>query len=40
LKVMIFFGPPIALNEIILSVWLIAKGFNLSVITSGSAKQI
>ena len=39
-KVMIFFGPPIALNEIVLSLWLITKGFNSSVIASGSAKQI
>jgi len=39
-KVMIFFGPPIALNEIVLAVWLIAKGFNSSAIPSKSAKQI
>ena len=37
-KAMIFFGSPIALNEIILAVWLITKGFNSSAITSGSAK--
>ena len=29
-KIMIFFGPPVALNEITLSVWLFAKGFNSS----------
>ena len=40
LKVMIFFGPPIALNEITLAVWLIVKGFNSSAIPSKSVKQI
>jgi len=38
-KVMNFFGPPIALNEITLSVWLIAKGFNSSAIASYSLKK-
>ena len=37
-KAMIFFGSPIALNEIILAVWLITKGFNSSAIPSVSAK--
>jgi hypothetical protein len=32
LKVQIFFAPPIALNELILSLWLIVKGFNSSAI--------
>ncbi|MCK5197271.1 MAG: hypothetical protein KAR21_02915 [Spirochaetales bacterium] len=32
-KVMLFVGPPIALNEITLSVWLIVKGFNPSAKT-------
>ncbi len=27
-KVMMFFGPLVALNELTLSIWLIAKGFN------------
>jgi hypothetical protein len=27
-KIMIFFGPPVALNEITLSIWLFTKGFN------------
>lgn len=36
MEVMVFFAPPIALNEITLSIWLIAKGFNLSAIVSKS----
>ncbi|MFC1481312.1 DUF4386 domain-containing protein [Candidatus Neomarinimicrobiota bacterium] len=39
LKAMAFFSPPIALNELILAIWLIVKGFNSSVIASGSAKM-
>lgn len=35
-KIMIFFGPPVALNEIALSVWLFTKGFNSSVAVSGA----
>ena len=33
-KIMIFLGPPVALNEITLSVWLFAKGFNSSAAVS------
>jgi hypothetical protein len=36
-KIMIFFGPPVALNEMTLSIWLFAKGFNPSAIASGAA---
>ena len=36
-KIMIILGPPVALNEITLSVWLFAKGFNSSAITSASS---
>ena len=36
-KIMIFLGSPVALGELILSVWLIAKGFNSSAIASESA---
>ena len=31
---------PIILNEIVLAIWLMVKGFNPSAIASGSAKQI
>ena len=31
------FGPLVALGELMLSVWLIAKGFNASAIASKSA---
>jgi hypothetical protein len=33
-KVMMFFGPLVALNELTLSIWLIAKGFNPQVIAA------
>lgn len=36
MKGMIYFAPPIALNEFILGIWLIIKGFNLSIPDSGS----
>jgi hypothetical protein len=39
MKAMAFFAPPIGLNEIVLSIWLIVKGFNSSAIALGAKKQ-
>ena len=36
-KIMIMFGPPVALNEITLSIWLFAKGFNSSAVSPGAS---
>jgi hypothetical protein len=35
-KIMIFLGPPVALNEITLSIWLFGRGFNASAAVSGT----
>lgn len=40
MKAMAFFAPPIGLQELVMSIWLIVKGFNPSAIASKSAKQI
>jgi hypothetical protein len=37
MEAMKYFAPPVALNELVLSIWLIAKGFNSSAATSESA---
>jgi hypothetical protein len=37
-KVMVIFGPLVGLNELVLSIWMIVKGFNLSAITSEAGK--
>lgn len=37
MKAMAFFAPPIGLQEIVMSIWLIVKGFNLSAIASAPA---
>ncbi len=34
MKAMVYFAPPIALNELILSIWLIVKGFDASAIVA------
>lgn len=39
MKAISFFAPPIGLNEIALSTWLIVKGFNSSAIAFGTKKQ-
>jgi len=38
MQAMVYFAPPIALNELTLSIWLIAKGFNASAISVMAAK--
>ncbi len=40
MKVMPYFAPPIGVQELVMSVWLIVKGFNPSAIAFESAKQI
>lgn len=40
MTVMPYFAPPIGLQEIVMSVWLIVKGFNSSAIAFESAKKI
>lgn len=39
MKGMVYFAPPIALNELVLGIWLIAKGFNSSTADSKAEKQ-
>ncbi len=40
MKVMPYFAPPIGLQELVMSVWLIVKGFNTSTLAFAPAKQI
>ena len=40
MKTMAYFAPPIGLQELIMSIWLIVKGFNPTVIASKSAGRI
>jgi hypothetical protein len=40
MKVMPYFAPPIGLQEIVMSVWLIVKGFNPSAVVPGPAGRV
>ena len=40
MKVMPFFAPPIGLQELVMSIWLIVKGFNPSAIVPGSVGRV
>ncbi len=40
MKVMPFFAPPIALQELVMSIWLIVKGFNPAAIVFQSASRV
>lgn len=38
MKAMVYFAPPIAINEFVLALWLIIKGYNLPAINSDASK--
>jgi hypothetical protein len=40
MKALTFFAPPIALQELVMSIWLIVKGFDPSVIATRSAVRL
>ena len=36
MQAMVYFAPPVALNELVLAIWLVVKGFNPPALVAGT----